>query len=76
MNSSVDTDAKPETMRQGAEAQMPLAREAGIPFKPSATTNVGVDPIAEWLGLMEVVQMLCPVWPVRDQPMQGDCWRL
>ena len=36
----------------------------------------GIDPIAEWLSLMEVVQMLCPVWPVRERPMQGKHWLL
>jgi hypothetical protein len=25
---------------------------------------------------MEVVQMLCPVWPVRDGPMQGNQWKI
>ena len=46
--------------------------EAGVPFEPPPSP----DPLAEWLELMEVVQMLCPVWPVRDQPMQGRDWRL
>ena len=53
-----------------------LAREAGVPFQPSLGNTSGVDPIAEWLSLMEVVQMLCPVWQVRDKPMLGDHWRL
>jgi hypothetical protein len=30
-----------------------------------------VDPIAGWLRLMEVVQMLCPIWPVREHGMRG-----
>ncbi|HPW84734.1 MAG TPA: hypothetical protein PLL83_10115 [Rhodoferax sp.] len=53
-----------------------LVREAGVPFQLPLGNASGVDPIAEWLSLMEVVQMLCPVWPVRDRPMQGDHWRL
>jgi hypothetical protein len=53
-----------------------LAREAGVPFQPPLGNTSGIDPIAEWLSLMEVVQMLCPVWPVREKPMQGDHWRL
>ena len=53
-----------------------LVREAGVPFQLPLGNASGVDPIAEWLSLMEVVQMLCPVWPVRDRPMQGDQWRL
>ena len=49
-----------------------------MPFQAVLNGDAGIapDPIAEWLSLMEVVQMLCPVWPVRDQPMKGDCWRL
>ena len=53
-----------------------LVREAGVPFQLPLGNASGVDPIAEWLSLMEVVQMLCPVWPVRDRSMQGDHWRL
>jgi hypothetical protein len=50
-----------------------LVREAGVPFRPPLGN---VDPFAEWMGLMEVVQMLCPAWPVRDRPMQGKAWKL
>jgi hypothetical protein len=50
-----------------------LVREAGVPFRP---TMGNVDPFAEWISLMEVVQMLCPVWPVRDRPMLGKEWKL
>ena len=53
-----------------------LAREAGVPFQPQLGNASGTDPIAEWLSLMEVVQMLCPVWPVRDSQMRGNHWRL
>ncbi len=58
------------------DASTVLAREAGVPFRPPLSNASGIDPIAEWLSLMEVVQMLCPVWPVRDRPKQGDYWRL
>jgi hypothetical protein len=53
-----------------------LAREAGVPFQPLLTTDSGNDFFAEWLSLLEVVQMLCPAWPVRDSPMLGTKWRL
>lgn len=59
-----------------ADASAVLAREAGVPFQPPVGKASGIDPFAEWLSLMEVVQMLCPVWPVRDRPMQGNHWRL
>jgi hypothetical protein len=59
-----------------ANADVVLAREAGMPFEPPLGDASGTDPFAEWLSLMEVVQMLCPVWPVRDRPMLGEHWRL
>ena len=49
-----------------------LVREAGLPYQPPAS----VDPIEQWLSPMEVVQMLCPVWPIRNRPIQGKQWRL
>lgn len=76
MNLSDSTDAHAETALYRADAGAVLAREAGVPFQPPLDNTSGIDPIAEWLSLMEVVQMLCPVWPVRDSPMQGDHWRL
>jgi len=53
-----------------------LVAEAGVAFHPPLGKDSGVDPVVEWLSLMEVVQMLCPVWPVREKPMQGMHWRL
>lgn len=77
MNSSLDTALKTEeTTLTEVVARGMLAREAGVPFQLAVNNDAGVDPIAEWLSLMTVVQMLCPVWPVRDQPMQGDHWLL
>ena len=88
MNFSNKPDTPAETKQNCAESSTVLAREAGVPFQPpmdsvsgsasgSASGSVsGVDPFVEWLSLMEVVQMLCPVWPVRDKPMQGSQWRL
>ena len=76
MNLSVSTRTTPETALNRAGADAVLAREAGLPFQPPLGYASGIDPIVEWLSLMEVVQMLCPVWPVRDRPMQGDHWRL
>ena len=80
MSFSDNADAPAETALNragaGAEASAVLAREAGVPFQPPLGSACGIDPIDEWLSLMEVVQMLCPVWPVRDKPMQGNHWRL
>jgi hypothetical protein len=67
MNCSIDT-GKTEAGPDGAV----LAREAGVPFLP----RPALDPIAEWIDLMEAVQALCPVWPVRTEPLRGDNWRL
>jgi len=76
MNFSDNTEPHAETALNRAGASGVLAREAGVPFQPPLGNASGIDPIAEWLSLMEVVQMLCPVWPVRDKPMQGNHWRL
>lgn len=64
------------TVLGATTANVVLVREAGVPFQPPIGSTSGVDPIAEWLSLMEVVQMLCPVWPVRDGPMLGKHWRI
>lgn len=76
MNSLGNTDTHAELALHQADAGVVLAREAGVPFQRPPGNISGIDPITEWLSLMEVVQMLCPVWPVRDKPMQGDHWRL
>ena len=76
MNFSDRTDTQAETTQNFADARTVLASEAGVPFQPPLGSVSGVDPVVEWLSLMEVVQMLCPVWPVRDKPMQGSQWRL
>ena len=76
MNYLDSTDKKADSPLDRAEASAVLVREAGMPFQPPLGKASGVDPIAEWLNLMEVVQMLCPVWHVRDNPMQGNHWRL
>ncbi len=76
MNFSDDTDSNAETAPNPVEAGAVLVREAGVPFQARLENTSGIDPFAEWLSLMEVVQMLCPVWPVRDRPLQGDHWRL
>ena len=76
MNFTANTDPPIETALNGADASVVLVREAGLPFQPPLGKACGIDPIAEWLSLMEVVQMLCPVWPVRDKPMQGKHWLL
>ena len=71
-----NTDTRAEAVPAGAAEVSVLAREAGVPFQPSLGSASGADPIAEWLSLMEVVQMLCPVWQVRDKPMLGESWRM
>lgn len=76
MNFSANTVANGEVMPNHGQAGVVLVREAGLPFQPPRSIASGNDPFAEWLSLMEVVQMLCPVWPVRDRPMQGKHWRL
>jgi hypothetical protein len=76
MNFSDKTDTDAETVHSRTNAEVVLVREAGVPFQPPLGNAAEVDPITEWLSLMEVVQMLCPVWPVRDSPMRGDSWRI
>ncbi len=76
MNFSNSTHTCAETALHRADAGVVLAREAGVPFQPPLGNASGIDPIAEWLSLMEVVQMLCPAWPVRDRPMQGEHWKI
>ena len=73
MSSSPDMATQSQTEPNGHAA---LVREAGVPFRMGVNSDTVVDPIVEWLSLMEVVQMLCPVWPVRERGMQGNCWRL
>ncbi len=76
MNSFDSTAAQGESAQSCTATPAVLASEAGVPFQPLLDSASGMEPFAEWLSLMEVVQMLCPVWHVRDQPMQGDHWRL
>jgi hypothetical protein len=77
MNSSAKTVSTATNLALGdALPGAALAQEAGVPFRSLSGTATIVDPIAEWLSLMEVVQMLCPEWPVRTQPMQGEHWKL
>ncbi len=76
MNFSNSADTRAKAAPDRADAVAVLAREAGVPFQPPRGKTSGGDSFAEWLSLMEVVQMLCPVWPVRDRPMQGEHWRI
>ncbi len=76
MSFSDKTAPPTEAALNRTDSSAVLAREAGLPFQPPLGNTSGIDPFDEWLGLMEVVQMLCPVWPVRDKPMQGEHWRL
>jgi hypothetical protein len=76
MSFSHNTDTDAQTVHGRTNAEVVLVREAGVPFQPPRGNASGVDPFVEWLSLMEVVQMLCPAWPVRDRPMQADHWRI
>jgi hypothetical protein len=76
MKHSDNTEPGAATVPGRANAIAVLAREAGVPFQPPLSVDSRINPIAEWLSLMEVVEMLCPVWPVRDTPMQGDHWKI
>jgi hypothetical protein len=71
-----DTNAELKASHLGLAPNAVLAREAGIPFQPAVGPLSEADPFAEWLSLMEVVHMLCPVWTVPDKPMQGTHWLL
>lgn len=77
MKSSQQTVSKLQTALSNtastADSGVVLVREAGVPFQPQLAN---ADPIAEWISLMEAVQMLCPVWPVRDTPLLGKEWKL
>jgi hypothetical protein len=42
-----------------------IAAGGGVAYEPERTT----DPIADWTGLMEVVEALCPRWPEREPSM-------
>ena len=76
MNFSDITELHADTALNLADANAVPASEAGVPFQPQLGNFSDIDPVAEWLSLMEVVQMLYPVWTVRDRPMQGKNWRL
>lgn len=77
MNSSQQTANKPQASSSNpaaaADSSVVLVREAGVPYQPNLANS---DSIVEWISLMEVVQMLCPVWSVRDKPMLGTQWKL
>ncbi len=77
LNSSRNTVTKnttaPSACADATNSGAVLVREAGVPFRPQLGN---IDPFAEWLSLMEVVQILCPAWPVRDRPIKGAQWKL
>ena len=33
--------------------------------------QVGKGDLSDWVELMEAVEALCPVWPLREQPVVG-----
>ncbi|WP_396270237.1 hypothetical protein [Ideonella sp.] len=76
MNCLAKSDACVEPVPRAANAGAVLAREAGLPFEPQRDQTESSEPFSEWLSLMEVVHMLCPTCPVREQAMQGTNWRL
>lgn len=80
MNSSVQTESKrvlpsndAVVSSDSSVASVVLVREAGVPHQP---LPVSADPFAEWISLMEVVQILCPDWPQRERTMMGKQWKL
>ncbi len=46
----------------------PLAKSAGVPYRPPATGS----PIADWIDLMETVEALCLRWPEPDVEIGHD----
>ena len=68
MNSSrKQPDPAPDPLLEPA-----LVREAGVSYRPCPAA----DPFERWLDLMEVVEALCPRWPVRTAPPVFDVMRL
>jgi hypothetical protein len=54
--------------RRNSSADMVvLAAEAGVPYVPMNPD----DPIGDWIGLMDVVEALCPQWPEREPSIGG-----
>ena len=64
MNSLPTSTAKPEILR----ILQPLANAGGVSYAPATAR----DPIAAWMELMEVVEMLCPRWPERPLVIGTD----
>ena len=71
-----ETRPQVEAGCSGKGADALLACEAGVPYPSAVHHAPDMDPFAEWLSLMEVVHMLCPVWPARAsaKPMLGSHW--
>lgn len=51
----------------GSEPVVLLVADAGVTHAPTHSD----DPIAQWIDLMEVVEALCPEWPVQDPIYKG-----
>jgi hypothetical protein len=77
MNSSASTENKQiKSSIDGdilADSSVVLARDAGVPYQPPLAS---ADPFVEWVSLMEVVQVLCPNWPLRERPTLGSTWKI
>jgi hypothetical protein len=43
-----------------------IVAEAGVAYAPQHRA-----PIAAWIELMEVVEVLCPRWPAREHVIEG-----
>lgn len=52
-----------KTTPPASELPPVLVREGGVPYRPTPAT----DPLADWMDLMEAIEVLCPRWPVHDQ---------
>ncbi len=54
--------------REAENSMAPLAADGGVAYAPTPAQ----DPFQAWMDLMEVVEALCPRWPVRPRLIGGD----
>ena len=59
-----DLPKSPATKHQGV-------REPLISGNVLDVVQAGRGDLSDWVELMEAVEALCPVWPVREQPVVG-----
>ena len=54
------------------ERKVLLVAEGGAEYRPTP----GCDSFEAWIGLIEVVEALCPRWPLRPTRMELALFRL